>query len=101
MSLYVHIHAPDYVAERCYRHCNTCRKKRLCVVLSYAWYEPLFYCTGCGEDPHSWARRFTRITESRLRKITRAKKILAECVTRENAHTAFQKLIDSEMGVTA
>lgn len=98
MTLSVHIYAPPYVAIRMVARCNTCRCRRVCVALHYAWHEPHGYCTHCGEDPFSWARRFKRVTFERKRKIESAKKLLAECVPKARQREAFQRLIEQEIG---
>jgi hypothetical protein len=76
-----HLHAPDYAAARRVAHCRTCRQRRRCVQLLYEWYEPLWYCTSCGESPGDWPQRFKRVTPARMRKIDKAKRLYAAATT--------------------
>lgn len=80
-----HLYAPDYVAARRIARCRTCRCRRRVVQILYGWHEPLWYCTGCGERPGDWPRRFKRVTFERARKIERAKRLWTAATTFKEA----------------
>lgn len=87
----LHIHTPRHFAGRRLSYCRTCRKKRRVVALHAAWYEPLAMCTGCGEDPRTERRRFTRVSPERKRKIEKAKSLYATATSEVDAIRAMME----------
>lgn len=91
----LHIYAPPYVARIRYYKCRTCRCKRRCIQLDYAWHDPLAYCLTCGESPVDWPHRFKRITRARRHKIEEARRLASKAVQAGDYGSAIIRLVAS------
>jgi len=50
-TAWIHIHAPAPI-ESCIKHedCPICKRKRYMLFRSYEWYDPIWFCLGCGNE---------------------------------------------------
>jgi len=70
----LHIYAPPSSNVRRICYCRTCQRRRRVVQYLYAWLEPLWHCTGCGEHPGRRGIQFQKITFARRARIAKIKR---------------------------
>ena len=61
----IHIHSPAFVRARLIRYCPFCKKRRRIIAILREWYDPDFYCGGCGarRDADGWKKQRKNVRE--------------------------------------